>query len=142
MKTLLVDDKVTKVQVWDTAGQERFRSVSQAYYRNAHGCIAVYDVTNHESFESIAEQVTSFINYSPTASAKNIILVGNKVDLAPEKRQVSYEEAETLAKRMGMAGFVETSAKEGNESLDDAFNMAVVNALDAMVRQKEDALNA
>ncbi len=55
MKTLMIDDKVTKVQVWDTAGQERFRSVSQAYYRNAHGCIAVYDVTNKESFDAIAE---------------------------------------------------------------------------------------
>ncbi len=130
MKTLLVDDKVTKVQVWDTAGQERFRSVSQAYYRNAHGCIAVYDVTNKESFDAIAEQVTSFINYSPTTSAANIVLVGNKVDLAFESRQVSFDEAETLARRMGMAGVVETSAKEGNETLDDAFYMAIANALD------------
>ena len=50
IKTLQVDDKLAKVQVWDTAGQERFRSVSAAYYRNAQGCIAVYDVTNHDSF--------------------------------------------------------------------------------------------
>jgi hypothetical protein len=24
-------------QIWDTAGQERFRSVTHAYYRDAHG---------------------------------------------------------------------------------------------------------
>lgn len=25
------------MQIWDTAGQERFRSVTHAYYRDAHG---------------------------------------------------------------------------------------------------------
>ena len=32
-----VDDKKVKLQIWDTAGQERFRSVTHAYYRDAHG---------------------------------------------------------------------------------------------------------
>ncbi len=72
----------------------------------------------------------SFINYSPTSSAANIVLVGNKVDLAFESRQVSFDEAETLARRMGMAGVVETSAKEGNETLNDAFYITIANALD------------
>ena len=53
MKTLKVDDKVVKMQIWDTAGQERFRSISQSYFRNAHGCIAVYDVTSRASFEAL-----------------------------------------------------------------------------------------
>lgn len=30
-------------QIWDTAGQERFRSVTHAYYRDAHGK-NLYDV--------------------------------------------------------------------------------------------------
>jgi small GTP-binding protein len=47
IKTLIVDGyKTIKLQIWDTAGQERFRSISQAYYRNSHGCIAVYDIAN------------------------------------------------------------------------------------------------
>jgi Ras-related protein Rab-1A len=53
MKTMKVDDKIVKMQIWDTAGQERFRSISQSYFRNAHGCIAVYDVTSRASFESL-----------------------------------------------------------------------------------------
>ena len=57
IKSLQVDDKIAKVQVWDTAGQERFRSISQAYFRNAHGCIAVYDVTNKKSFDALADQL-------------------------------------------------------------------------------------
>lgn len=50
MKTLKVDDKVIKMQIWDTAGQERFKSISQSYFRNSHGCIAVYDITSRASF--------------------------------------------------------------------------------------------
>ena len=34
-----------KAQIWDTAGQERFRSATQSYFRNAHGCIAIYDIS-------------------------------------------------------------------------------------------------
>ena len=91
MKTLLIDNKhVAKVQVWDTAGQERFRSISQAYYRNANGCIAVYDVTQSASFEAITDYITSYINFAPPNTARNIVLVGNKTDLT-DNREVSLE---------------------------------------------------
>lgn len=30
-------DQCLLPQIWDTAGQERFRSVTHAYYRDAHG---------------------------------------------------------------------------------------------------------
>lgn len=50
MKLVKVDGRTIKMQVWDTAGQERFKSISNAYLRNAHGCIAVYDITKRESF--------------------------------------------------------------------------------------------
>ncbi|KAF0305049.1 Ras-related protein Rab-37 [Amphibalanus amphitrite] len=36
-KVVEVDGAKVKLQVWDTAGQERFRSVTHAYYRDAHG---------------------------------------------------------------------------------------------------------
>lgn len=36
-KVVTVDDTPIKLQIWDTAGQERFRSVTHAYYRDAHG---------------------------------------------------------------------------------------------------------
>lgn len=32
-----MDQTRVKLQIWDTAGQERFRSVTHAYYRDAHG---------------------------------------------------------------------------------------------------------
>lgn len=36
-KIVTVDQTRVKLQIWDTAGQERFRSVTHAYYRDAHG---------------------------------------------------------------------------------------------------------
>ncbi len=55
IKNLMVDSKAYKMQIMDTAGQERFRSISQAYYRKSQGCIAVYDITDRESFHAVEE---------------------------------------------------------------------------------------
>ncbi|KAL6477206.1 hypothetical protein MHYP_G00157050 [Metynnis hypsauchen] len=52
-KVLNVDGVKVKLQIWDTAGQERFRSVTHAYYRDAHALLLLYDVTNKASFDNI-----------------------------------------------------------------------------------------
>lgn len=46
-KVVVVDGTRVKLQIWDTAGQERFRSVTHAYYRDAHGEYWIYfiDIT-------------------------------------------------------------------------------------------------
>jgi len=41
------------MQVWDTAGQERFRTITQSYYRSAHGAMVAYDISRHSTFESV-----------------------------------------------------------------------------------------
>ena len=58
------------------------------------------------------------------------MLIGNKADMQAQ-RQVEYPEAVQLAKQLGLAGIVETSAKEGSQSLDDAFFVTAANALDS-----------
>ncbi|XP_060219994.1 ras-related protein Rab-26 isoform X5 [Meriones unguiculatus] len=52
-KVLDVDGMKVKLQIWDTAGQERFRSVTHAYYRDAHALLLLYDITNKDSFDNI-----------------------------------------------------------------------------------------
>ncbi|XP_055334930.1 putative ras-related protein Rab-5B isoform X4 [Paramacrobiotus metropolitanus] len=37
IRTLLVEDKLIKLQIWDTAGQERFRNITASFYRGSHG---------------------------------------------------------------------------------------------------------
>jgi len=60
--------------------------------------------------------------------------------LASEKRQVAFADAEKLARRIGLAGVVETSAKEGSETLNDSFYITAVNALDLREGEKLEAI--
>lgn len=66
------------------------------------------------------------------------MLVGNKSDLAETRRQVSSDEAVRLAKRLGLAGVYETSAKFDEQqamtqslaTVDDVVFRSVLNCLD------------
>jgi Ras-related protein Rab-18 len=50
LKKLSIHGKAYRLNLLDTAGQERFRTLSNSYYRGAHGVILVYDISNRESF--------------------------------------------------------------------------------------------
>ncbi|XP_054390560.1 ras-related protein Rab-26 isoform X4 [Pongo pygmaeus] len=94
-KVLDVDGVKVKLQMWDTAGQERFRSVTHAYYRDAHALLLLYDVTNKASFDNIQAWLTEIHEYAQHDVA--LMLLGNKVDSAHE-RVVKREDGEKLAK--------------------------------------------
>ncbi|XP_059548733.1 ras-related protein Rab-26 isoform X2 [Myotis daubentonii] len=82
-------------RIWDTAGQERFRSVTHAYYRDAHALLLLYDVTNKASFDNIQAWLTEIQEYAQHDVV--LMLLGNKVDSAQE-RVVKREDGEKLAK--------------------------------------------
>ncbi|XP_036595083.1 ras-related protein Rab-26 isoform X1 [Trichosurus vulpecula] len=108
-KVLNVDGVKVKLQIWDTAGQERFRSVTHAYYRDAHALLLLYDVTNRASFDNIRAWLTEIHEYAQKDVV--LMLLGNKVD-STQERVVKREDGEKLAKEYGVP-FMETSAKTG-----------------------------
>ncbi|XP_010861989.1 ras-related protein Rab-26 [Esox lucius] len=108
-KVLNIDALKVKLQIWDTAGQERFRSVTHAYYRDAHALLLLYDVTNKASFDNIKAWLTEIHEYAQQDVV--IMLLGNKADVTHD-RVVKREEGENLAKEFGVP-FMETSAKSG-----------------------------
>ena len=55
-----------QLQIWDTAGQERFRTVTQSYYRGAHGVIIAYDITNLDTFTHIPLWVDDIKRFAGT----------------------------------------------------------------------------
>ncbi|NWX85065.1 RAB19 protein, partial [Nothoprocta pentlandii] len=106
-----------QIQVWDTAGQERFRTITQSYYRSAHGAILAYDLTRRSTFESIPHWIHEIEKYG--AANLVMMLIGNKSD-SPDKRQVLFEDACTLAEKYGLLAVLETSAKEA-QNIEEVF---------------------
>lgn len=64
------------MQVWDTAGQERFRTITQSYYRSAHGAIVAYDITRRSTFESVPQWIREVEQLG--AASVVIIVIGNQ----------------------------------------------------------------
>ncbi|ODQ68250.1 hypothetical protein NADFUDRAFT_39645 [Nadsonia fulvescens var. elongata DSM 6958] len=130
-----------KLQIWDTAGQETYRALTRSYFRNAAGCLLVYDITRRETFEHARDWLIEIRDGSQPhggdrATNKKVdnnkaklneeeggivcFLVGNKLDVVqdqPELRQVGSEEAQEWAKKEGLK-FIETSAKTGHGVVD------------------------
>ncbi|XP_023206060.1 tetraspanin-3-like isoform X1 [Xiphophorus maculatus] len=107
------------MQVWDTAGQERFRTITQSYYRSAHGAMIAYDVTRGCTFDSVDHWIKEVELYG--AANVLLVLIGNKCDLE-EEREVPFEKACNLAKERGILAALETSAKE-SQNVEEAFLM-------------------
>ncbi|XP_041672526.1 ras-related protein Rab-37-like [Cheilinus undulatus] len=116
-KVVTVDGVKVKLQIWDTAGQERFRSVTHAYYRDAHALLLLYDITNKASFDNIRAWLTEIHEYAQSDVV--IMLLGNKADMSSE-RAIRRDEGERLAREYSVP-FMETSAKTG-VNVDLAFN--------------------
>jgi len=117
IKKVMIDGKLVKLQIWDTAGQERFRTITSAYYRGAMGILLVYDVTDEASFNNIRNWMRNIEQHA--SDNVNKILVGNKLDMADDKRAVSYSKGKALADEYGIQ-FFETSAKD-NVHVEEVF---------------------
>jgi small GTP-binding protein len=111
-----VGNNTVKLQIWDTAGQERFRAISRSYFRNAVGAVLVYDVTNLQSFDQLADWLTDL----QTLATPNayILLVGNKADLEKE-RQIGPELVKDFSERHHLET-IDTSALSG-KNIKEAF---------------------
>jgi len=114
-KDLTIEDKMITLQIWDTAGQERFQSLGNAFYRGADACVLVFDITSSASFAKIEEWKSNFLEQSGTEHPSDFpfLLLGNKHDLAAQKREVSEAEASQYAQANNMV-FRETSAVNGH----------------------------
>jgi len=109
IKSVQMNGKNIKLRIWDTAGQEKFRTITNSYYRGAHGVIVCYSIIDRDSFHAVRNwlnQVEQFGNDSVIVS-----LIGCKCDLGP--RAVSFEEGERLATENNCS-FHEVSGKSGS----------------------------
>ena len=108
IRLVAIGDVRVKLQIWDTAGQEMYRSIASAYYRNAAGCVAMFDLTNQRSFASLQRWVGDIYQAAPNVRC---IVVGNKADLT-DKKVVCPDVARMFATSVN-AEYTETSMLDG-----------------------------
>ena len=101
-------DQTIDFYIWDTAGQDHFNAITRRYYRGADACLIVFAINDKDSFiqvKSWHKKMKNECGDIPTA------LVMSKIDLKQEQK-ISDEEAEKLAKELGIKLF-KVSSKEG-----------------------------
>ena len=116
VKSIEIEGKKVKLQIWDFGGEERFRFLLPTYVRGATGCLFMYDITNYSSIAHIDDWL--MVLRQGTDIKLPIIVVGGKGDL--QDREVSSEEAIQIAKSRDTVGFIECSAKTG-ENVENTF---------------------
>lgn len=98
------EDNNLALEIWDTAGQERFRSMITTYFRNAHVCILVFDITIRESFDDIKYWLNE-VKEKNDRDNLLIYLVANKIDLV---KNINYNEYIDYAKENNLR-FIKTT---------------------------------
>ena len=109
-KKIEIGGKKVELEVWDTAGQEQYRAVAKMYYRDVHGVILVYDITDKHSFDRVKYWLDDLEMNGNKMEMR--ILVGSKLDRDPD-REVSLYEAKKFATERGLE-WTECSAKAGD----------------------------
>lgn len=123
-----LDDVSIRLQLWETAGHETFRTLSEMFYRNSHGLVAVYDVTRRNSFDAVPHWIEKARRQGPPDAP--VMLVGNKCDKTAIK-EVDYETAREFADQHNFL-FFEISAKDGVNT-----ELALMSLV-ALIRHKEE----
>lgn len=126
------ESETIKLQLWDIAGQERFTWMTRVYYKDAQGCIIMFDLTNRNSFLNTLKWKKDVDSKCTLNDGSPIpcMLLANKCDLP--HRQVDQLEIEKLYKEHNFTGWTETSAKEGL-MVTDSMRFLV----DVMMKQKD-----
>ena len=72
-------DKTIYMDLWDIDSDEKLQKLNEDDFKNAHGIVCMYDITDRNSFE----QVKKLLNLAMKHTDDNIcrVLVGNKSDL-------------------------------------------------------------
>jgi small GTP-binding protein len=136
IKTMIIRDKTIKLQIYDTAGQEKYSALTKIYYRDAHGILIVYDVSDESSFESIKTWMENVQKFAP--QNVRLILVANQID--NENRCITYEQGRELAQFYKIPYF-ETSAKN-NSNITELFEyMSILILQDFNTIKNEIKLN-
>lgn len=136
-KTLVIQDKIIKMQVWDAKRIDPQRLLEDQYnVRGTLGCFICYDIANRESFEDVKRSLNTVREHFRSDTV--FMLIGNKSDLR-HLRKVSPDEGKQFAEDNGLL-FMETSALD-NTNVELAFSTLAHSIYQPVhVKNKDDRL--
>ncbi len=120
-----------ELSIYDTTNEEKLGKITKNYYRDSHGAIVVFDLTNKVSFNKVKYWLKEINSNSPRDVV--VCLLGNKADLTVD-RNVPYEDAKEIA---GDNLYYEVSSKTGN-NVSLAFEQITYEIIE---KQNEEADN-
>ncbi|XP_053575894.1 ras-related protein Rab-25 [Bombina bombina] len=103
-----------------------------SYYRGAVGALLVYDITKHQSYDSVDRWLKELYDHADASIV--VMLVGNKNDLSDEAREVPAEEAKAYADNNGLL-FIETSALDST-NVEMAFETILRDIYQKVLKSK------
>eukprot|EP01084_Bolivina_argentea_P004843 9165_1 len=117
-----VEGKNEQLDILDTAGQEQFAALRHHWIREAEAFLLVYAVNSERTYKH-ANELYKTILRNKVDKRIDLVLIGNKSDLAAPQHEVSYDMGKQLAQQWGVP-FIETSAKTG-DNVKEAFETLV-----------------
>ncbi|CAC5372290.1 RAB7L1 [Mytilus coruscus] len=107
------ENQMIKLQLWDIAGQERFTSMTRVYYKDAHACVIMFDVTQRSTFQNAVNWKKDLDSKCSLTDGTPVpcLLLANKCDLS--HKEVEQSEIEEMCREHDFIGWTEISVKEG-----------------------------
>ncbi len=164
-KTIYLSDwRSIKFQIWDIAGKNQQIGLSETqnsrFFLDCHALVAVYDVTNTQSFESALKWLDKI--RSERGQTVQLAIVGNKTDLEDQRKISKNEAEERIADALHTADqksptrgtefsrlkfghkdliFIEASAKH-NEDVEKLFHLIAESLIMSKEDRYEEAIEA
>ena len=118
-KSIILEDNLYQLQIWRFKDFERFQMFFSSYGKGAVAGIFMFDITRIHSLQNYEKWFSNLRHMISNPNQFPVLLIGNKTDLV-EQRQVSSQQAINIAKANKINGYVEVSAKTG-ENVEEAF---------------------
>jgi len=133
---LSVNGMIFNLDLWDTAGQEDYDATRTLSYNQTDIFMVMFSIDNLVSFSNIEHKwipdLEKYFAQQPYNSTQSkFILIGTKIDLRKDEKketQVSIQQGEALASKLGAVGYLEVSALS-REGLMHAFEQTCLFAI-------------
>lgn len=110
---LMINKKKYIFQFWVYFDDEKFESHHKKYCKGASAAIFIFDLTKPKTLKYVKKYLNIIRNNAEIDGP--FILIGNKLDLVKDNKEIARKKYIKFAKREGITQYIETSIKDMEE---------------------------